>query len=54
MSCIGYSIDDSDWMRNGDFLPTRMQAQEDAVNVICRWKQRESAENTFGVSTLTK
>ncbi|XP_065185294.1 26S proteasome non-ATPase regulatory subunit 4-like [Sycon ciliatum] len=47
-------IDDSDWMRNGDFLPTRLQAQEDAVNVICRAKQQESPENTFGVSTFTR
>jgi hypothetical protein len=28
-------IDNSEWMRNGDYAPTRFQAQADAVNLIC-------------------
>ncbi|CAL5326496.1 unnamed protein product [Camellia sinensis] len=28
-------IDNSEWMRNGDYSPTRFQAQADAVNLIC-------------------
>lgn len=28
-------IDNSEWMRNGDYSPTRFQAQTDAVNLIC-------------------
>ncbi|PSS00470.1 26S proteasome non-ATPase regulatory subunit like [Actinidia chinensis var. chinensis] len=28
-------IDDSEWMRNGDYSPARFQAQADAVNLIC-------------------
>lgn len=28
-------IDNSEWMRNGDYSPTRIQAQVDAVNLIC-------------------
>uniref|UniRef100_A0A4W5P6A6 Proteasome 26S subunit ubiquitin receptor, non-ATPase 4 n=1 Tax=Hucho hucho TaxID=62062 RepID=A0A4W5P6A6_9TELE len=32
------SVDNSEYMRNGDFLPTRLQAQQDAVNIVCRSK----------------
>lgn len=28
-------IDNSEWMRNGDYAPNRFQAQADAVNLIC-------------------
>jgi hypothetical protein len=28
-------IDNSEWMRNGDYSPCRFQAQADAVNLIC-------------------
>lgn len=28
-------LDNSEWMRNGDFSPSRFQAQADAVNLIC-------------------
>ena len=28
-------IDNSEWMRNGDYAPSRFQAQSDAVNLIC-------------------
>lgn len=28
-------IDNSEWMRNGDYSPNRFQALADAVNLIC-------------------
>lgn len=28
-------IDNSEWMRNGDYSPTRFDAQKDAVSLIC-------------------
>lgn len=28
-------IDNSEWMRNGDYSPTRFEAQKDAVSLIC-------------------
>lgn len=28
-------VDNSEWMRNGDYSPSRFQAQADAVNLIC-------------------
>ena len=48
------SVDNSDWMRNGDFIPNRLQAQQEAVNVICRMKQSQNAENTVGLLTLAE
>lgn len=29
-----FSVDNSEYMRNGDFIPTRLQAQQDAVNLV--------------------
>lgn len=52
ISC--YSVDNSDYMRNGDFLPTRLQAQQDAVNLVCHSKTRSNPENNVGLLTLAK
>ena len=51
---LPYSVDNSEWMRNGDFIPTRMQAQQDAVNVVCRMKTRQNVENTVGLMSLAE
>ncbi|KZC06002.1 PREDICTED: 26S proteasome non-ATPase regulatory subunit 4 [Dufourea novaeangliae] len=45
-------VDNSDYMRNGDFLPTRLQAQQDAVNLVCHSKARSNPENNVGLITL--
>jgi 26S proteasome regulatory subunit N10 len=39
-------------MRNGDFLPTRLDAQAEAVQLICGAKTRGNPENTVSVMTL--
>lgn len=39
-------------MRNGDYSPTRFQAQADAVNLICGAKTQSNPENTVGVLTM--
>lgn len=44
-------VDNSEWMRNGDFLPTRIQAQQDAVSVICHAKTRQNPENNVALMT---
>ena len=41
-------------MRNGDYVPTRLQAQQDAVNTVCRFKLRSNPENNVGLLTLAK
>ncbi|TSO05461.1 26S proteasome non-ATPase regulatory subunit 4 [Bagarius yarrelli] len=47
-----YSVDNSEYMRNGDFLPTRLQAQQDAVNIVCHSKTRSNPENNVGLITM--
>ncbi|EFJ17485.1 hypothetical protein SELMODRAFT_420850 [Selaginella moellendorffii] len=45
-------IDNSEWMRNGDYYPTsRFQSQADAVNLICGSKTQSHPENTVGILT---
>jgi 26S proteasome regulatory subunit N10 len=49
-----FSVDNSDYMRNGDFLPTRLQAQQDAVNLVCHSKTRSNPENNVGLIVMSK
>lgn len=46
------SLDNSDYMRNGDYIPTRLQAQQDAVSMVCHSKIRQHPENSVGLVTL--
>ena len=52
--CYDCSVDDSDYMRNGDFIPTRMAAMQDAVNIVCHTKTRSNPENNVGLLTLAR
>ena len=52
--CYCFSVDNSEYMRNGDFLPTRLQAQQDAVNIVCHSKTRSNPENNVGLITMAK
>ena len=40
-------------MRNGDFLPTRLQAQQDAVGMITKAKLRANPEANVGLLSLS-
>lgn len=53
-SFLSSSVDNSEWMRNGDFIPTRLQAQQDAVNVVARSKVRDNPETTVGLLTMSE
>jgi len=46
-------VDNSEFMRNGDYLPTRLQAQQDAVNVIAHSKTRSNPESNVALMTLS-
>ncbi|KAJ8316787.1 hypothetical protein KUTeg_004691 [Tegillarca granosa] len=46
-------VDNSDFMRNGDFIPTRLQAQQDAVNLVCHSKTRSNPENNVGLLVMS-
>ncbi|KAF5462958.1 hypothetical protein F2P56_018919 [Juglans regia] len=45
-------IDNSEWMRNGDYAPSRFEAQAEAVNLICGAKTQSNPENTVGILTM--
>ena len=45
-------IDNSDWARNGDFPPTRWDAQQDAANLICEAKLGQNQESCVGIMTM--
>lgn len=46
-------VDNSEYMRNGDFIPTRLQAQQDAVDLVCHTKTSSNAENNVGLMTFS-
>lgn len=50
-SCI-VCVDNSEFTRNGDYHPTRFQAQADAVNLLAGAKTQAHPENTVGVLTM--
>lgn len=45
-------IDNSEYMRNGDYAPTRFEAQADAVNVLFQTKVDSNPESTVGIMTM--
>lgn len=51
-SCV-ICLDSSEFMRNGDFIPSRLSAQEEAVNMICQSKRNKNAENCMALLSLT-
>lgn len=50
---FAFSADTSEYMRNGDFVPTRIQAQQDAVNLVCLSKTKSNPENNVGLITMS-
>ncbi|KAJ0406194.1 hypothetical protein P43SY_000378 [Pythium insidiosum] len=45
-------LDNSEWMRNGDYIPTRLEAQHDAANLLCGAKTQSNPESTVGILTM--
>ncbi|PWN21128.1 hypothetical protein BCV69DRAFT_308075 [Microstroma glucosiphilum] len=45
-------LDNSEYMRNGDFIPTRWGAQTDATTIIFDAKTQSNPENMVGVMTM--
>mmetsp|Transcript_7015 Transcript_7015/g.10508 ORF Transcript_7015/g.10508 Transcript_7015/m.10508 type:complete len:444 (+) Transcript_7015:88-1419(+) len=46
-------LDNSEFMRNGDYIPTRMEAQSDAANMIVNQKTQSNPESTVGVIAMS-
>lgn len=45
-------IDNSEYVRNSDYLPTRLQAECDAINLLAGAKTQSNPENSVGVLSL--
>ncbi|KAL6642497.1 hypothetical protein ACP70R_020678 [Stipagrostis hirtigluma subsp. patula] len=45
-------VDNSEWMRNGDYPPSRFEAQAEAVTILCGNKSQLHPENTMGVLAM--
>ena len=45
-------MDNSEYMRNGDFAPTRFEAQYDAVSMLFTAKTNANPESTVGFLTM--
>lgn len=53
-ACSPSSFDNSDYQRNGDYFPTRLNVQKDGINLVCQTKVRSNPENNVGLLTLSK
>lgn len=42
-------LDSSEFCRNGDYIPTRMEAMRDAANLVCGVKIQMNPENSVGI-----
>jgi len=47
-----FCVDNSDWMRNGDYTPTRLDAQRETVQAIANQKLRSNQESIVGLLSL--
>ncbi|CCI40499.1 hypothetical protein ABG067_000737 [Albugo candida] len=45
-------LDNSEWMRNGDYAPSRLVAQHDAASMLCGAKIQSHPESTVGVIAM--
>ena len=46
-------IDNSEFSRNSDYAPSRLEAQTDAANVVCGAKTQQHPENVVGVAFMS-
>jgi 26S proteasome regulatory subunit N10 len=47
-------VDNSEFMRNGDYIPTRLEAQQDAANLLVGAKTQSHPESTVGIAAGTE
>ena len=45
-------LDNSDWMRNGDYPPNRLDAQMDAATLLCMHRTNDNPESTVGTLSM--
>ena len=49
-----FVLDNSDWMRNGDYTPTRLEAALDCVTMLFNAKTNSNPENTCALISSAK
>lgn len=52
LEAVMICIDNSEYSRNGDYVPSRLDAQTDAANVVCGAKAQQHPENVVGVAFM--
>ena len=52
LECTIICMDNPEYMRNGDFAPTRFEAQYDAVSMLITAKTNANPESTVGFLTM--
>ena len=48
LECTVICLDDSEFMRNGDYAPNRLDSQQDAAALLCAQRINDNAESTVG------
>jgi 26S proteasome regulatory subunit N10 len=46
-------LDNSEWARDGDFVPSRWEAQQDAASLLVEAKTQRNAENAVGILSMS-
>lgn len=46
------SLDNTEWMRNGDYPPSRLEAQNEAALLAFNAKRRGNAESQLAIMTM--
>lgn len=52
LEAVMICIDNSDYMRNSDYIPSRIEAQNDAVSYVSSAKLNSNAETTVGLISM--
>ncbi len=47
-----FSLDNSDWTRNGDYFPSRWESETSAANLIAENRAERNRENSLGVISM--
>lgn len=47
-------MDNSEYMRNGDLVPTRFQCQQEAIRLLIQSKLRSNPENVVGLLSMAE
>ena len=51
LECAIICLDNSEYMRNGDYIPTRLEAQYDAATMLCSAVLNGNPESSAGIIT---